>query len=92
MSNDSVQSAFIEAEERRLLLCDPPAGSFDKDSPALNWGQRGYSLTQYYSVYILMERRPDFLPGEGTRAGCALYVQKHEREQKAREKVGRCLQ
>ena len=90
MSNNSVQSAFIEAEERRPLLCDPPAGSFDKDSPALKWVQGGYSSTQYNSVYIPTERYPDFLAGEGTRTGCALYVQKHEKVkgQKAEEKVG----
>ena len=79
MSNDSVQSAFIEAAERRQLLCDPPPGSFDKDSPALNWVRRVYASTHYKSVFVSTDRYPDFLAGEGLRAGCALYVQKHER-------------
>ena len=94
MSTNRVQSAFIEAGERRMLLCDPPAGSFDKDSPALKWVQGGYSSTQYHSVYIPTQRYPDFLAGEGTRAGCAMYVQKHEKAkgQKGAEKVGWCLQ
>ena len=50
MSNVSVQAAFIEAEERLLLLCDPPAGSFDKDSP-LKWVQRGYPFAISFCVH-----------------------------------------
>ena len=78
MSNDSVQPAFIDAKERRQLLCDPPPGSFVKDSPALKWVLRGYTST--HSVYLSTERYHDFLAGEGTRAGCAPYIQKHERK------------
>ena len=80
MSHNSMQPAFIEAEDRHLLLCDPPRGSFDKDSPALNWVVRGYSSTQYHSVYILTDRYPDFLAGENARAGgCEMYLKKLEK-------------
>ncbi|BDA51633.1 hypothetical protein COCOBI_19-1890 [Coccomyxa sp. Obi] len=69
------EPANVPPEVRRALLCHPPEGPFDYNSPSLKWVKRRYGKILYDSAFILKVRLPDFRKGEDQRGLCSFYTQ-----------------
>lgn len=69
------EPANVQPEVRRALLCHPPEGTFDYNSPYLKWVKRRYGKILYDSAFILRTRLPDFRKGEDLRGLCSFYTQ-----------------
>lgn len=67
------RQSTVKLAIRKVQLCDPTPGLFNRDSPQLMWRLRSSQKTHYQSVFIPSTRVRDFREEEEQRDGSSFY-------------------